>query len=174
MLLDAKVDGVFSPQAGIATAFIVGVLSHVFLFRLGEWDLATLKLIGLFLLALAGNVVLTLNSHALPVRMQPPDHDQGLGVAFWVTTALAGALLGGIFSSMLVYRGFLHRLGRFPGPFFARFSGLYMTLRGGRKMQTFREVQKLHEKYGDVVRVGKHNTALLSLENWGHSGNLHR
>lgn len=155
MLLDTKLDGVLSPQAGTVAAFIVGVLAHVFLFRIGEWDLATLKLLGLLLFFAAEKFALTHYGDVLPIPTQLRP-----SVGLCGRAILRGPLLAGLFSSMLVYRGFLHRLRRFPGPFLARFSGLYMTIRGGRKMETFREVQKLHETYGDVIRVGKENNFL--------------
>ncbi|KAI8163313.1 Cytochrome P450 monooxygenase [Colletotrichum sp. SAR 10_71] len=54
---------------------------------------------------------------------------------------------------MVVYRGFFHRLNRFPGPFLAKFSNLYVTARIWNRMHLHEDVKKLHEKYGDVVRI---------------------
>ncbi|KAF7558005.1 hypothetical protein G7Z17_g333 [Cylindrodendrum hubeiense] len=59
----------------------------------------------------------------------------------------------GIYSSIIVYRGAFHRLNRFPGPFAARISNLYVTLLSIKKFQLYEEVQQLHEKYGDIVRI---------------------
>ncbi|KAF9632896.1 putative cytochrome p450 protein [Lasiodiplodia theobromae] len=55
--------------------------------------------------------------------------------------------------STVVYRLFFHRLRKFPGPFGAKvskFYGWYMS----RNLQYHFEVEKLHKKYGDVVRTG--------------------
>lgn len=55
-------------------------------------------------------------------------------------------------SSIFVYRIFFHRLRAFPGPFWARVTKLWtckIHLRG----EYHRETAKLHEKYGDIVRV---------------------
>ncbi|KAF2141924.1 uncharacterized protein K452DRAFT_249623, partial [Aplosporella prunicola CBS 121167] len=53
----------------------------------------------------------------------------------------------------LVYRAFFHRLRKFPGPFPAKltkFYGVWLS----RNNQYHFEVEKLHEKYGDVLRTG--------------------
>lgn len=133
-------------------SFVVGISLHIFVFRFGEWDLATLQLIATCSLSFAATVV-ALSQHVVPL----PSNVEGVGAACNITTMLFGRLLLGTFSSMLLYRGFFHRLSHFPGPFFARFSGLYMTVCGVRTMKTFKDIQKLHAQYGDVVRVGKHN-----------------
>lgn len=60
----------------------------------------------------------------------------------------------GLTSSILIYRAFFHRLRRFPGPFAARLSKLYaVSLSTGLRYNI--ELQKLHQKYGDVVRTGR-------------------
>lgn len=55
--------------------------------------------------------------------------------------------------SITVYRLFFHRLRRFPGPFGARVTKFYNSWHyiGGRNYQN---LDKLHEKYGRVVRTG--------------------
>ncbi|KAJ5308716.1 Cytochrome P450 [Penicillium antarcticum] len=62
---------------------------------------------------------------------------------------------------MLVYRAFLHRLSRFPGPFFARLSNFYVTVLSGKKLQLCDEIQKLHHQYGDYVRVGPTEISII-------------
>lgn len=56
-------------------------------------------------------------------------------------------------TSMLVYRTFFHRLRRFPGPFVARLSKFHAVYLS-RNFQYNLELQKQHEKYGDIVRTG--------------------
>jgi hypothetical protein len=56
---------------------------------------------------------------------------------------------------VLVYRGLFHRLNRFPGPFFARFSNFYVTSLSAKKLHLYEEVQRLHEQHGDYVRLGR-------------------
>ena len=70
------------------------------------------------------------------------------------TAKVVGCHILGIYISILLYRGFLHRLSNFPGPFFAKFLSFYVTSLSARKFQLYREVEKLHEEYGDYVRIG--------------------
>ncbi|KAJ5758202.1 Cytochrome P450 [Penicillium nucicola] len=62
---------------------------------------------------------------------------------------------------MLVYRAFLHRLSRFPGPFLARLSNFYVTALSGKKLQLCDEIQKLHQQYGDYVRIGPTEISII-------------
>lgn len=51
--------------------------------------------------------------------------DLGFTSAVIRTYATGTAFLVGLYGSMLLYRAFFHRLGRFPGPFAARLSNIY-------------------------------------------------
>ncbi|KAJ0418348.1 cytochrome P450 [Aspergillus carlsbadensis] len=55
---------------------------------------------------------------------------------------------------MLCYRAFWHRLSSFPGPFVARLSNLYVTALSAKNLHLYEEVQRLHQQYGDYVRLG--------------------
>ncbi|KND90425.1 Tryprostatin B 6-hydroxylase [Tolypocladium ophioglossoides CBS 100239] len=74
--------------------------------------------------------------------------------ALKIASSLLSVCVGGIFSSVLVYRAAFHRLNRFPGPFLARLSNLYVTLLSVKKFHLYEEIQALHHEYGDIVRVG--------------------
>lgn len=65
--------------------------------------------------------------------------------------------MGGLYLSMLLYRAYFHRLCNYPGPFLAKLTNFYVTLRSIKKMHLFEEIQNLHLQYGDYVRVGKFN-----------------
>ncbi|KAM6510175.1 hypothetical protein FALCPG4_017800 [Fusarium falciforme] len=70
-------------------------------------------------------------------------------------TALASnAFNVGLASSILIYRALFHRLHRFPGPFPAKLSRFYAMKNAAKALKANEEVQKLHEIYGDFVRVG--------------------
>lgn len=143
-------------------AFAVGVALHVCLFRLGEWDLATTKLIiGAFLSCAVSGVALW--------QLFPADYPSLL-VSFTTASQLTGIVILGIVSSMMVYRGAFHRLGHFPGPFLARFSNLYITRLSAKKLHLYEEIQRLHHKYGDYVRIGRSTNSILkqSLTNQVH------
>lgn len=65
----------------------------------------------------------------------------------------------GFLASLSVYRLFFHRLRSFPGPFWARLSKFYAVKAGWKRSQWHRELEKLHEQYGDIVRIGMLNRA---------------
>ena len=54
---------------------------------------------------------------------------------------------------MLVYRAFFHRLGVYPGPFFARLSKFWHVSNLG-KFDNYKLLDKLHAEYGPYVRTG--------------------
>ncbi|KAI8653830.1 hypothetical protein LRP88_00428 [Fusarium phalaenopsidis] len=70
------------------------------------------------------------------------------------TALVSNAFNVGLASSILIYRAFFHRLHRFPGPFPAKLSRFYAMKNAAKALKANEEVQKLHEIYGDFVRVG--------------------
>ncbi|KAI1173798.1 cytochrome P450 monooxygenase-like protein [Nemania sp. FL0916] len=103
-------------------ATISGISAHVLVFRVGEWDVASLSIFGYY------------------------------STAFVIS--IAGYHVSGLYSSMLIYRAFFHRLSGYQGPFLARLSNFYITLRSVKRLRLFEEVEKLHLEYGDYVRLG--------------------
>ena len=64
-----------------------------------------------------------------------------------------GQFLSLLATIYVVYQWLFSPLAKFPGPFIAKISKLwraYMTARG----QWHRDLVKLHERYGSVVRIG--------------------
>lgn len=82
--------------------------------------------------------------------------NRGLDIAdsFTKTLVIAGSFNTGLFGSILIYRGRFHRLHRFPGPFLAKLSRLYALRDAALTNKSHIALQRLHEKYGDFVRVG--------------------
>lgn len=139
-----------SPPTG---AFLLGIILHTTLLRHGEWDIYTTKLL------LTSILIYALLYYGVSRFLGETPWQ-----AFKVTSFIWSMGVAGIYSSMLVYRGVLHRLGKFPGPFVARLSNLYMTKLSIKKFHLFEEVQTLHQKYGDIVRIGKF--PFHSLRSW--------
>lgn len=133
-------------------SFVFGVTLHVFIFRHGEWDLAIHKLLAT---TAAAPLALYLG---LLLRTK-------LDLWSAVTTALSmvAASLLGMYLSMLIYRAAFHRLNRFPGPFLARLSNFYFAFFTLKSRQEFVELDKLHNRYGDVVRIGENDPMFPSL-----------
>lgn len=125
-------------------SLIFGVTLHVFVLRRGEWDLAVPKM-----LATAGAAHLAL-SLGLVLRTEAD-----LWSAVKTSSSLVATSILGVYLSMLVYRVAFHRLNRFPGPFLARFSNFYFAGLTLKSHQEYVELQKLHKRYGDVVRIGE-------------------
>ncbi|KAK1954598.1 cytochrome P450 [Colletotrichum sublineola] len=135
-----------SPLPAHALFFTIGIQLHAFVFRKGEWDLATTKLIrnfalgvGLLTAFLAWLAPKTFQSHA---------------AAFKTAASLTTAIIFGTYSSLLVYRAAFHRLNSFNGPFLARLSNLWITSKAVKELHLHLEVQDLHKKFGDIVRIG--------------------
>lgn len=130
------------PAVAIAS-FLSGIAMHLAI-RPFEIDTHTLEVVSIYIVTLiAGFLALLLHS--------------GLDVAGSLTTTflVTSAFNTGLFTSLLVYRAFFHRLHRFPGPFLSkltRFRALKVAL---QTKQTHLAIEKIHDQYGDFVRVGE-------------------
>ncbi|KAL2809999.1 cytochrome P450 [Aspergillus granulosus] len=121
-----------------------GVCAHLFVYRLGEWDVKSPRLF-------VGYALLTMMAFYLE-RTAVLDN---LGVAIRPHWALkvVGCHILGIYLSMLCYRAFWHRLSSFPGPFLAKLSNFYVTALSAKNLHLCEEVERLHQQYGDYVRL---------------------
>lgn len=132
----------FAPLA----AFLAGSSIHLLIFRKGEWDLWTVRILWILTwvhVAGFGAILYLSKEHAVTPS-----------VAARVVAKIGVSMILGVFSSMLIYRGFFHRLNRFPGPFLARLSNFYITGRQLKALHLYEEVRQLHKQYGDIVRLG--------------------
>lgn len=126
--------------------FLLGVSLHNLVLKNGEWDLAVFKILTS---AAAAPFALAL------CHMYLSGSGTTFSSALWKSSYLTGSLILGIYLSMIVYRAAFHRLKRFPGPFLARLSNFYITGVVFGTHQEFVELDKLHKRYGDVVRIGE-------------------
>ncbi|KAI0191377.1 cytochrome P450 monooxygenase-like protein [Xylaria flabelliformis] len=126
-----------------ALSAVAGVVSHLGYFIRGEHMLNAYKLV---ILALFGPpaIVALLNTFAeLP-----------LSHAALFTSVGYGAYMTALFTSILVYRAFFHPLRHFQGPKLARLSQFYHVFRISAKVDNYRHLDRLHDEYGEYVRVG--------------------
>lgn len=135
-----------SDQSLYGTAFSVGVLVHLSVFRLGEWDGVPGRIAAFFAAVYAISSVASI--YALS------EDYGGASVVLMNVSALFLTLLLGLFASMLIYRTGFHRLRLFPGPRLARISSIYATRMAMKRLKYFDEVDQLHKLYGDFVRIG--------------------
>ncbi|KAL4862395.1 hypothetical protein BDV12DRAFT_45537 [Aspergillus spectabilis] len=129
----------------LALATISGVTTHLALYRHGEWDVRAPKIAATYILLLLAAVTTDL--------MQEPSEAQATKPQFAALKAVLCHITG-IYGSILIYRALFHRLSRFPGPFLAGLSNIYVTALSARKLHLYEEVEKLHKQYGDYVRLG--------------------
>jgi cytochrome P450 family 628 len=137
---------VFGNLTARASAGLAGVALHLFAFRYGEWDNDTRKIIASWITSQLAGVV------AARIFL-PTEYDSFLLAAKDISI-LAWCATAGIYASMIIYRALFHRLNKFPGPFAARLSTFYVTSLSAKKFHLYEEVQALHQKYGDYVRLG--------------------
>jgi hypothetical protein len=135
----------------LAILCLFGVFAHVFALRKGEWDMWTMRFICAWITYEA---------------VTPCALNQLRPMAYFNAIFLANkwmfSFLLGMTSSILIYRGFFHRLNRFPGPFVARLSNVYASWLAIKEEHMYLEVQKLHRKYGDIVRIGPQELSIAT------------
>jgi hypothetical protein len=66
-------------------------------------------------------------------------------------------------SSVVVYRRWLHPLAKIPGPFWASVTHFYIVKYNlfSERSQFYKQIEKLHEEYGEWNLLGKLNRTLL-------------
>ncbi|KKY15727.1 putative benzoate 4-monooxygenase cytochrome [Diplodia seriata] len=138
-----------SPGPLALLASVYGALFHVLVVRKLDVEEHLYAFLGIYLAAMASSV---------PVCASIL-HDAG--TALGRAALLTGSFNLGLCASMLVYRAFFHRLRAFPGPFGARLSRFYVTAKSARDVQYHEVVRGWHGKYGDFIRTGPRELAIV-------------
>ncbi|KAL8997115.1 MAG: hypothetical protein Q9169_003551 [Polycauliona sp. 2 TL-2023] len=118
-----------------------GALSHIVYFNRGEHHLYGTTYL------LVYSVVWTVGAIALNQRGASV-HEATARVTAWMFSYFVG-----LYSSLIIYRSMFHPLNKFPGPFGARLSKFWLSAHV-KDRTAFRTIHRLHEEYGDFVRVG--------------------
>lgn len=136
-----------APVVYATTGFILGVTSHLQVFKAGEWERYTPTVAA----AYAGTAAL---SPLVPLCIAGAKHTHLhvyeallFAAAFWISYFL------GLFGSVVRYRVWSHRLKSFPGPVWAKITGFWSISASVPSFQFHRRVQELHREYGDFVRI---------------------
>jgi hypothetical protein len=81
----------------------------------------------------------------------------GLFYVFGLMKALifATSFSTGLLASITLYRLAFHRCRKFPGPTAAKISKFYAARLSAKNVQYYKELEKMHEQYGDFVRTGE-------------------
>lgn len=83
--------------------------------------------------------------------------------AIATTAVLASSYLTGLTTSLLVYRIWLSPLNKFPGPFVAKITSLWMTTEAINK-DLYLKLDSLHQKYGRYVRTGPNSLSIANAD----------
>ena len=80
-------------------------------------------------------------------------YEYSISAALFTTSSVATSYLVGVFTSLLIYRIWLHPLNKFPGPWQARISALWIVPQLS-KNDSYLKFEAYHKKYGKYVRIG--------------------
>jgi tryprostatin B 6-hydroxylase len=123
-------------------AVAAGVVAHQGVFKYGDWHLHGPHI-------LASHLAL-----GLLMLFYVSRDDYVLVDAFRRVAVIAAAYLGGLFSSMTIYRLFFHRLSSFRGPRLAAITKFWHVWHIRYSTNHIFQ-QKIYEGYGPIVRTGE-------------------
>ena len=127
-----------------AVAGILGVASHVFYFIRGEHHLQAYRLL-----------VLSVTAPAVLFAFLILRFNVSIVSAATIVMTTWWAYMASLWSSMVVYRLYFHRLKDFDGPTMWKISKVFGHVMSVSKLDNFRVLDELHRQYGDYVRTGK-------------------
>ncbi|KAJ2988814.1 hypothetical protein NUW58_g3778 [Xylaria curta] len=130
-------------------AAAAGVVVHHGIFRHGEWHLHGPHIIASHL-TLCGATLYYLSRF-----------DDGLATILGRVVVLGVAYLAGLFSSMVVYRLYFHRLSSFRGPRLAPVTKLWHVWHV-RDSTNFLFQEEIYKKYGSIVRTGPNEITIFN------------
>ena len=124
-------------------AAIAGIVSHLGYFIRGEHHLEAPILLRLSLLVPIAFTIIQIRFGRI-----------GMQDALWNSSLIMTFYFSTLFSSMIIYRAFFHPLNGFPGPRMARVTKLWHCTQLTH-FDNYRQINRLHDEYGDFVRTGK-------------------
>lgn len=135
-----------------SAAAVAGVATHLGYFNRSEHHLYPYKYLQGFLILFSAVV-----SAFVYANNEPIPH------ASVKACSLAGFYLGGLYTSLIIYRGFLHPLRKFPGPSGAKFLNLWYSTQLGNA-DAYKQITQLHQKYGEFLRIGPADLSIIHPE----------
>lgn len=125
------------------TAISLGVLAHHGIFIRGEWHLQAPAVVVV-------HAVLTALMGGIAAWKYPSERYDSIQLAI----GLFFCYLGGLFSSIVIYRLRFHRLRHFPGPRLAAVSKLWHVYQC-RDSRNHLVLESMRKKFGTFVRTGE-------------------
>ncbi|KAH7313703.1 cytochrome P450 [Stachybotrys elegans] len=143
----ARVPMSSTTQLCLGSAFL-GVFSHQAVYIRGEWHLRAPRLVQGYSLVAAAifGVQCRLGTDVVTSLAR--------------TGLIAGSYAAALFSSIIIYRRFFHRLRHFPGPPIASLTKFWHVWKS-RNGQNHLLLEQLHEKYGPVIRTGPEELTII-------------
>lgn len=129
-------------HAGLIAA-LAGPISHHLIWIRCEWDAIFYKITA---------AALVFQPLALLLLRFGGAH---LVTSLVALSVLQTSYLVSLFTSIAIYRLFFHSTGKFPGPFWARLWQWWKVYQFAKSEKPYGIVHELHQKYGDVVRIGQ-------------------
>ncbi|KAK3715123.1 hypothetical protein LTR37_007333 [Vermiconidia calcicola] len=123
-------------------AATLGVFSHVLYFNRGEHHMWATTYIQVFTLSFIGGITALVKLSAWPFAS-----------ALSTTSIIAASYFIGLYISLIIYRVWLSKLNKFPGPWQAKISSFWLVYHL-RNKDCYLKFEKLHEQYGKYVRIG--------------------
>ncbi|KAF4817324.1 Cytochrome P450 monooxygenase FCK2 [Colletotrichum tropicale] len=133
-------------------AAITGLLSHWLYFINGPKSMDAAGIVVFHAIALSMLLARTVLSY-------------GFYDGLVVYAAISGSYFAALYTSIGVYRIFFHPLRKFPGPFPARITKFY-SMWANRDWKLHDRILKLHEKLGDVVRLGPNEISVSDIDTY--------
>lgn len=126
-----------------------GIASHLAYFKRGEHHMYGARYVQIFL-------ALYMIAVASVIKVR----GGSISDALIDVLSLAVSYLAGLYTSLLAYRVFWSPLSRFPGPYGARVSNFWFSSQLANH-DAYKTVLKLHEDYGDFVRIGSNDLSII-------------
>lgn len=126
----------------ISLGAALGVSSHLGYFMHGEHHMQAVRLLLLLLtspLALF-TIIISFDEHV------------SASIAIQKTATVLLSFFFSLTASILIYRIFFHPLRHFPGPFTAKLTKISHVLRLLKTSDNYVQADRLHKKYGNIVR----------------------
>jgi hypothetical protein len=137
-----------------ACATVLGFTSHILYFIRGEHHLQAGTL---FLLPFVVSGILFSVQYYC-------DPNITAGQAIRTTCSIVGPYLASLFTSITIYRLFLHPLRHFPGPVPFRITKWWHFSKIVGRSDNYRLLHELHHQYGEVVRTGPNELSVVHPE----------
>ncbi|KAI0394542.1 cytochrome P450 [Xylariaceae sp. FL0594] len=133
---------------GLLGGALLGVSSHLAIFIRGEWHMRTILLVTTYSVLAAG------------LCFAEYYHLQDFSAAIKATGLLLASYFTGLFTSIVIYRLYFHRLRHFPGPSGAAVSKFWHVWKCFERSNHL-VVHDLYKRYGPIIRTGPEELTIV-------------